>query len=122
MVKAEQRDKRAVSPYVNYWTIGLIWPTPSCVRISKSSRSLANSTARFRKRNVASILTGAAFASKTRPEDSSFQRERQSQRHSFGWIPDLISGRVVSDLTEPSEAVRRRADGSGHAHRAEPVQ
>jgi hypothetical protein len=36
----------------------------------------------------------------------------------------VISGRAadISDLTEPSEAVRRRADGSGHARRAEPVQ
>jgi hypothetical protein len=36
----------------------------------------------------------------------------------------IISGRAadISDLTEPSEAVRRRADGSGHARRAEPGQ
>jgi hypothetical protein len=36
----------------------------------------------------------------------------------------IISGRAadISDLTEPSEAERRRADGAGHARRAEPVQ
>jgi hypothetical protein len=36
----------------------------------------------------------------------------------------IICGRAadISDLTEPSEAVRRRADGSGHARRAEPGQ
>src|SRR5262245_39852979 len=36
----------------------------------------------------------------------------------------IISGRAadVSDLTEPSEARRRRADGIGQARRSEPVQ
>ena len=36
----------------------------------------------------------------------------------------IISERAAdfSDLTEPSEAERRRADGAGHARRAEPVQ